>query len=145
MSSAAATVSCRGLPRTHHRLPFPTSWGLVLEALTSASPSLGLPPQPLARRPCPHPLGCGTRVQSGRSCTPHHSIPPIPAAPHLPLPPSALVSHPTAHPLSWPQGPPPTQALGAPGPPGMVQVSLPTSAAQGWLLPHLSVVILFPL
>lgn len=40
------------------------------------------------------PLGCGTRVRSGRFCTPHHSISPIAAAPQLPLPSSALVPSP---------------------------------------------------
>lgn len=140
MPSAAATVSCRGLPRTHHRLPFPTSGGLVLEAPTPAPPSLGLPPQPLARRPCPHPLGCGTRVQSGRSCTPRRSIPSHPSCtPTLTLHFDPGSSHPTALPQLIPSAGPradhPHRARGAPGPPGMVQVSLPTALSRGGSYP----------
>lgn len=44
MSSAAATVSCQGLPRTRHRLPFPTSGGLVLEHRHLHLPAWGCHP-----------------------------------------------------------------------------------------------------
>lgn len=124
MPGTAATVPCQGLPRTHHRqLPFPTLGSWCRRHCTPAPPSLGPPPQPLARRLCAHVPWAVAHGYSPGGPVPH-TVPrsaPSPCCPSctqppaLPLCPGSLHPHspPLGSALSCPQqGPGPTTHAG---------------------------------
>lgn len=145
-AQCCCTVSCRGLPRTRHWLPFPTSGEAGAggtDTCTSqpgaATPTTGQKMVATSPWAVAHGYGLGGSAPLTTPFLPFQLHPNS----HSPLQP--WFPHPTAHPLSWPQGPPSTQGPRSPWSPRDGAGVPAHSAAQGWLLPPLSVVILFPL